>query len=66
MALAAEGDIWNISGTCSADLTCEIDTQYASPEVACGNMNGKFAGSGTNGRTSCTPVNTKCTYTWQC
>ncbi|OHW99597.1 hypothetical protein CSPAE12_01750 [Colletotrichum incanum] len=63
MALAST---WNLSGTCSTDLTCEIDTQYTSPDLVCGNSNGHFDGSGHDGKTSCTPKGTKCTYVWTC
>lgn len=64
----AQAATWNLSGTCSADLTCEIDTQYTAPELpeVCGNRNGRFAGTGNEGKTSCTPENTKCTYVWEC
>jgi hypothetical protein len=64
----AQATIWNLSGTCSSSLTCDIDQKYTDPvnvEV-CGNGNGHFAGSGKGGRLSCTPPNTKCTYVWQC
>ncbi|KAI7785945.1 hypothetical protein LA080_005606 [Diaporthe eres] len=34
----AQAVTWNLSGTCSADLTCEIDTQYTAPELPEGKL----------------------------
>ncbi|WQF89900.1 hypothetical protein CDEST_14914 [Colletotrichum destructivum] len=64
MSLAAAP--WNLSGTCSSGLTCEIDTKYTSPKVICGKWVGKFSGTGTNGKTSCTPAGSMCSYSWTC
>ncbi|CCF35619.1 hypothetical protein CH063_07359 [Colletotrichum higginsianum] len=57
---------WSLSGTCSTGNTCEIDTTHTSPKVACGEWVGKFSGPGINGRTYCTPVGSKCSYSWTC
>ncbi|KAK1975278.1 hypothetical protein LZ30DRAFT_738062 [Colletotrichum cereale] len=61
-----QAKLWNGSGTCSTDLTCEIDTQYADPAQYCATFPGRFAGTGTGGKTSCTPAGTKCTYVYDC
>lgn len=68
MPLALADDTWSLSGTCSSSLTCEIDTQYTSPELPsiCGNLNGNFNDTGTDGKTNCKPAGTKCTYVWAC
>ncbi|KAK2037052.1 hypothetical protein LZ31DRAFT_482184 [Colletotrichum somersetense] len=58
--------IYNASGTCSTDLTCEIDTQYVDPVQECDGRPGRFAGDGNGGKSSCTPAGTKCTYVWEC
>ncbi|KAL0940026.1 uncharacterized protein CTRU02_206636 [Colletotrichum truncatum] len=55
---------WNLSGTCKNQI-CEIDTQYTSPQLVCGNSNGRFSDTGRNGRSSCTG-SSKCTYVWTC
>ncbi|KAK1521428.1 hypothetical protein CPAR01_14951 [Colletotrichum paranaense] len=62
----ALAETWNLSGTCSNDLTCEIDDQYTSPTLVCGNQNGHFSGDGNAGKTGCVPAGTKCTYVWTC
>ncbi|KAK1976918.1 hypothetical protein LZ30DRAFT_692544 [Colletotrichum cereale] len=56
-----QATLYNGSGTCSNDLTCEIDTQYANPADYCAHFPGKFADTGIGGKTSCTPPGTKCT-----
>ncbi|KAK0379331.1 alcohol dehydrogenase [Colletotrichum limetticola] len=54
----ALAETWNLSGTCSNDLTCEIDDQYTSPTLVCGNQNGHFSGDGNAGKTGCVPAGT--------
>ncbi|KAK1641380.1 hypothetical protein BDP81DRAFT_390646 [Colletotrichum phormii] len=66
LAPLALAETWNLSGTCSNDLTCEIDDQYTSSTLVCGNQNGHFSGEGNAGKTSCTPAGTKCTHVWTC
>ncbi|KAK2770274.1 hypothetical protein CKAH01_14852 [Colletotrichum kahawae] len=66
LAPLALAETWNLSGTCSKDLTYEIDTQYTSPQLVCGNNNGHFSGEGNQGKVGCVPANTKSTYAWTC
>ncbi|KAJ0385202.1 hypothetical protein COL922a_006872 [Colletotrichum nupharicola] len=66
LAPLALAETWNLSGTCKSDNTCDVDTQYTSPQLVCGNSNGHFSGEGNEGKTSCTPVGTKCAYVWTC
>ncbi|KAK1997576.1 hypothetical protein LX36DRAFT_657436 [Colletotrichum falcatum] len=62
----AQAAVWNIIGTCSNDLTCEVDNSIVNPTEPCGDKPGKFDGDGNAGKTSCTPPGTRCTYVWQC
>ena len=58
-----------ITGTCNQQSVCDVDLKYADPNSkteGCTGGPGKFSGSGINGRTSCTPPGTKCSYLWSC
>ncbi|XPS74018.1 hypothetical protein M3J09_006146 [Ascochyta lentis] len=53
-------------GLCSNKHTCEVHKEYDDPASLCNGRAGHYAGTGNNGRESCTPPNTRCTYTWEC
>ncbi|KAH8742321.1 hypothetical protein BGZ57DRAFT_448908 [Hyaloscypha finlandica] len=65
LAPLAQAQIWNISGRCSSDNVCNADPAF-SPAVCKKGQQGSYAGTGTNGRTWCSPPGTKCTFVWQC
>ncbi|KAK2743334.1 hypothetical protein CKAH01_18416 [Colletotrichum kahawae] len=53
MVSAASAGTWNLSSTCSKDLTCEVDAKYTSPHTVCGNKWGHLAGTSHGGKTGC-------------
>ncbi|OHE95867.1 hypothetical protein CORC01_08864 [Colletotrichum orchidophilum] len=65
--LALTETTWLLTGTCLSDNTCGIDSiNHSNTTDLCNNTTGRFNGKGNEGKTSCTPANTPCSYVWTC
>ncbi|KAJ3525216.1 hypothetical protein NM208_g11734 [Fusarium decemcellulare] len=58
-------EIHNLTGSCTSDGLCTYTTSVVNPAEVCKGKAGNYAGSGINGRTTCTGLGSPCTYVWR-